>query len=91
MARHDGEGKPYPLSQELIRRLEEQLEGERQRADQESQRANQESQRAEQERQRSAQMEQALQHERQQAENERLEKLRLLEKLRQLGADLDEL
>jgi Uma2 family endonuclease len=97
LAWHDAAGVPYPLPQELIRRLEEQLmhkdrqlTQERQRAagmeqllEQERQRAEQERQRAEQESQRSAQMEQAL-------EQERLEKLRLLERLRQLGVNLDE-
>ena len=63
LAWHDKNGKPYPLPQEQIRRLEEQLEVERQK---------------------STQMEQAL-------EQERSEKLRLLEKLRQLGVDMDEL
>jgi hypothetical protein len=35
-------------------------------------------------------MEQALEQERQRAEQERLEKLQLLERLRQLGMDVDE-
>ena len=52
LAWHDEAGTPHPLPQELIRRLEEELEQERQRAEQ-----------------------------------ERLEKLQLLERLRQLGAD----
>lgn len=56
LAWHDATGKPYPLPQELIRQLEEQLVEERQRTNQ---------------------LEQAL-------EQERQEKLRLLERLRQL-------
>ena len=76
LAWHDAAGTPYPLPQELIRRLEEQLAQERQRA-------AQMEQSLEQERQRAAQMEQSL-------EQERLEKLRLLERLRQLGVDLDD-
>jgi Uma2 family endonuclease len=105
LAWHDEAGKAYPLPQELIRQQERQLrqerqraEQERQRAKQERQRAEQERQRAEQERQRSGQMEQALQQERQRAEQmeqaleqERLEKLRLLEQLRHLGVNMDEL
>jgi Uma2 family endonuclease len=78
LAWHDRECKPYPLPQELIRQLEEQLEQERQwaeqerqRAEQERQRAEQERQRAEQERQRATQMEQSLEQERQRAEQER--------------------
>jgi Uma2 family endonuclease len=104
LAWHDREGKPYPLPQELIRQLEgqlmqmdrqlmqmdrqliqkdRQLMQERQQAQQERQRAQQEHQRAEQERQRAVEMEQAL-------EQGRLEKLRLLEQLRQLGVNIDE-
>jgi Uma2 family endonuclease len=98
LAWHDREGKPYPLPQELIRRLEgqlmqmdRQLMQERQQAIQERQRAEREHQRAEQEHQRAAEMEQALEQERQRAIQERLEKLQLLERLRQLGVGLDEL
>jgi hypothetical protein len=76
LAWHDREGRPYPLPQELIRRLERELMQERQRTEQEHQRA-------ERERQRAAEMEQAL-------EQEILEKMRLLEQLRQLGVDVDE-
>jgi Uma2 family endonuclease len=111
LAWYDEAGTPYLLPQELIRRLEEQVEQESQRAAQESQRAAQMEQSLEQERQRAAQMEQSLEQERQRAaqmeqsleqerqraaqieqsfEQERLEKLRLLEQLRQLGVDLDE-
>ena len=90
LAWYDEAGMPYPLPQELIQRLEEQLI-------QLDRQLNQERQRAEQERQRAAQIEQALEQERQRAEQieqdleqERLEKLRLLEQLRQLGVNLDE-
>jgi Uma2 family endonuclease len=97
LAWHDAAGRPYPLPHELIRQQEQQLSQERQRTEQERQRAEQERQRSahveqaleqerqrvEQERQRSAQLEQAL-------EQERLEKLWLLEQLRQLGVDVDE-
>jgi Uma2 family endonuclease len=89
LAWYDEAGTPYPLTHELIQRLEEeliqldrQLNQERQRAEQERQRAAQIEQSLEQERQRAEQMEQAL-------EQERLEKLRLLEQLRQLGVNLD--
>jgi Uma2 family endonuclease len=57
---------------------------ERQRAQREHQRAQREHQRAQREHQRAVEMEQVL-------EQERLEKLRLLEQLRQLGVNLDEL
>jgi hypothetical protein len=77
LAWHDATGRPYPLPQELIQHLEYELAQERQRAEQERQRAEQERQRAEQERQRAEQMEQIL-------EQERVEKLRLMERLRQL-------
>ncbi|MGK7890194.1 MAG: Uma2 family endonuclease [Leptolyngbyaceae cyanobacterium] len=80
LAWHDEAGVPYPLPQELIQQLEDQLTQERQRVDQERQRTDQERQRADQERQRADQIEQAF-------EQERLEKLRLLERLRQLGLD----
>lgn len=83
LAWSDEAGRPYPLPQELIRRLEEQLEQLDRQLRQERQRAEQERQRAEQEHQRAEQMEQSL-------EQERLEKLRLLEQLRQLGVNLDE-
>jgi hypothetical protein len=76
LAWHDEDGKPYPLSQELIQQLERELI-------EQYQRAAQMEQFLEQERQRAAQMEQAL-------EQERLEKLRLLEQLRRLGVDLNE-
>jgi Uma2 family endonuclease len=76
LAWHDAAGTPYPLPQELIRRLEGQLR-------QLDRQLRQEQQRAEQERQRATQMEQAL-------EQERLEKLRLLEQLRQLGPNLEQ-
>ncbi len=95
---HDEFGRAYLLPHQTIRQLEVQLEQEqqetfrqRQRAEQESQRAEQERQRAEQESQRAEQTEQMLQLEQQRAEQERLEKLRLREKLRQLGVDPDEL
>ena len=105
LAWHDRAGNPYPLPQELIRQLERQLIQERQRAEQERQRAaqieraflqerqraEQERQRAEQERQRAEQERQRAEQERQRAEQERLEKLQLLEKLQQLGVNLDEL
>jgi Uma2 family endonuclease len=104
LAWHNREGKPYPLPQELIRQLEGQLiqvdrqlmqmEGQLMQMDRE---LIQERQRAQQEHQRAVEMEQALeqerqrtQQERQRAEQERLEKLRLLEQLRQLGVDLNE-
>jgi Uma2 family endonuclease len=93
----DQAGTPYPLPQELIQRLEEQLEQERQRTEQERQRAEQERQRSaqmeqslEQERQRAEQERQRAEQERQRAEQERLAKLRLLEQLRRLGVDLDD-
>jgi Uma2 family endonuclease len=70
LAWHDRDSKPYPLPQQLIRRLEEQLI-------QMDRQLMEERQRAEQERQR--------------AEVERLEKLQLLERLQQLGINLDEL
>ncbi len=76
LAWHDVVGKPYPLPQELIRQLERELM-------QKDRQLMQERQRAEQEHQRAIQMEQSL-------EQERLEKLRLLEQLRQLGVDVDE-
>jgi hypothetical protein len=57
LAWHDAAGTPYPLPQELIKHLENELEQERQRAEH---------------------MAQAL-------EQARLENLRLLERLRQLG------
>jgi Uma2 family endonuclease len=97
LAWHDRESNPYPLPQELIRQLEGQLMQEQLRAAQieqalfqEQQRAEQERQRAEQERQRAEQERQRAEQERQRAEQERLEKLRLLEQLRQLGVNLDE-
>ena len=89
LAWYDETGKPYPLPQQLIGQLEEQLIQvdrqliqERQLTEQERQRAEQEKQRAEQERQRAEQ-------ERQRAEQERLEKLQLIEQLRQLGVDIN--
>jgi Uma2 family endonuclease len=83
LAWHDAAGTPYPLPQELIRQLERELMQKDKQLVQKDRQLMQERQRAEQEHQRAAQMEQAL-------EQERLEKLRLLEKLRQLGVNLDE-
>jgi len=89
LAWHDQSGQPYPLPQQMIRQLEAQLEQQQQetfrqhqRADLESQRADLESQRADLESQRAEETAQLL-------EQERLEKLRLREKLRQLGIDPD--
>lgn len=80
---YDDLGQAYPVPSQMIRQLEAQLQQERQRTEQEFRRAEQERQRAEQEYQRAEQ-------EYQRAEQERLEKLRLLEKLKQLGIDPDE-
>ena len=77
LAWHDQSGTPYPLPAQVIER-------ERQRADQAEQRADQAEQRADQAEQRADQAEQR-------ADQERLEKLQLLEKLRQLGIDPDQL
>ena len=68
LAWYDETGKPYPLPQQLIGQLEEQLI-------QVDRQLMQERQRAERERQR--------------AEQERLEKLRLIEQLRQLGIEIN--
>jgi ribosomal protein L16 Arg81 hydroxylase len=75
---HDAAGNPYPLPQELIQQLEQQLAQAQQQAEQARQRAEQEHQRAEQARQRAEQMEQAL-------AQERLANQQLLERLRELG------
>ena len=91
LAWHNKAGMPYPLPQELIQQLEEQLNQERQRAEQERQRAEQERQRAEQERQRAEQERQRAEQMEQTLEQERLAKLRLLEQLRQLGVDDEQL
>jgi Uma2 family endonuclease len=98
LAWHDAAGTPYPLPQELIQRQAEQLEQERQRAEQMEQSLERERQRTEVERQRAATERQRAEVERQRAEQEheraeqeRLEKLRLLERLRQLGVDDDQL
>jgi hypothetical protein len=58
---------------------------------QERQRAEQQRQRAEQEYERAKQQRQRTEAERQRAEQERLEKLRLLERLRQLGVEDEQL
>jgi Uma2 family endonuclease len=50
LAWHDAAGTPYPLPQELIKHLENELEQERQRAEQERQRAEHMAQALEQER-----------------------------------------
>lgn len=84
LAWHDASGNPYPLPQELIRQQERQLMQMNSRLQQERQRSTQMEQALEQERQRAEQ-------ERQRAEGERLGKLRLLEQLRRLGIDIDEL
>jgi Uma2 family endonuclease len=98
--RQRAEQTEQALEQERQRaeQTEQALEQERQRAEQTEQALEQERQRAEQteqaleqERQRAEQTEQALEQERQRAEQERLEKLRLLERLRQLGVDDDQL
>ncbi|MEB3230726.1 MAG: Uma2 family endonuclease [Leptolyngbyaceae bacterium] len=94
LAWYNAAGRPYPLPEELIRQQGGQLLQERQRAEQEHQRAEQEHQRAEQEHQRAEQERQRAEQERQRAEQmeqileqERLKKLRLLERLRQLGIE----
>jgi hypothetical protein len=89
LAWHDAAGTPYPLPQDLIQQLEEQLEQEHQRAEQERQRAEQTEQALEQERQRAEVERQRAEQEYERAEQERLDKLRLLERLRQLGVDLE--
>lgn len=76
LAWFDSEGKPYPLPQQRAAQAEQNLRMERQRTDYERQRADQERQRAEQ-----------LAHLLQQ---ERLGRSRLLEKLKQLGLDMED-
>jgi Rps23 Pro-64 3,4-dihydroxylase Tpa1-like proline 4-hydroxylase len=84
LAWHDVAGNPYPLPEEMIRKLKQRAEQERLRAEQAELRAQQAELRTEQERQR--------------AEYNRLEMLRilqeqqqLLEKLREKGIDVDSL
>jgi hypothetical protein len=74
LAWFDETGNPYPLPSQLIRRQEELLRQERQRAAQLAQALEQ--------------TEQALEQTEQALEQERLEKLRLLEKLRELRLDM---
>ena len=83
LAWHDQTGIPYPLPSQVVQR-------ERQRADQERQRADQEQQRADQEQQRADQERQAHLREQQRADQAEFEKLQLLEKLRQLGVNPDQ-
>lgn len=84
LAWHNLEGTPYPLPTQVINRerrraeqLEQALQQQQQRVEQEQKRAEQERKRAEQERKRAEQAEQ--------------EKSQLLEKLRQLGIDSNQL
>ncbi|NEQ99808.1 MAG: Uma2 family endonuclease [Cyanothece sp. SIO2G6] len=91
LAWHNEAGMPYPLPEELIQQQEEELTQTRQRADQERQRAEQERQRAEQERQRAEQERQRAEQMERTIARERLEKSRLLERLRQLGIEDEQL
>ena len=104
LAWHDQAGNPYPLPAQLIKaerqRADQEQQArlrEQQRADQEQQarlreqqRADQEQQARLQEQQRTEQLEQALRREQQRVEQAELEKLQLLEKLRQLGIEPDQ-
>jgi septal ring factor EnvC (AmiA/AmiB activator) len=81
LAWFDETGNPYPLPSQLIRQ-------ERQRAAQLAQALEQTEQALEQTEQALEQTEQALEQTEQALEQERLEKLRLLEKLRELELDM---
>ena len=84
LAWHDRLGTPYLLPAQVIRQQRQQVHQEHQARLHQQQRAEQECQRAEQERQRA-------EHQQQRAEQAEFEKLQLLEKLRQLGIDPDQL
>jgi Uma2 family endonuclease len=95
LAWHNVAGEPYPLPQEMIRRLKQQLMRQQQQARQELEEAQQETQQARQELE---EAQQETQQARQEVQQERLEKLKilqaqqeLLEKLRQKGIDVENL
>jgi Uma2 family endonuclease len=77
LAWHDAQGNPYPLPQELIQRLAQQLAKQQNRAIQAEQALTQQQNRADQ-------AEQAL-------AQEYLKKQQLLERLRQMGIELEDL
>lgn len=88
---HDEQGRPYPLSEEMVRELKSQLTKTERQAELERQRADAERQQAELERQRADVAEQRAKIAQQQTEAERQQTMRLADYLRSLGLDPDNL